>query len=160
MVSFHKISINDLGGLCWHLFTKYQSMTWVDCVGIFSQNINTNLQNYHHQRKPLNKWYLEHIIHVYNGIRPIYHRHSYPIQMILVGIGSKIYEPLMTTNPLPLITSSNLVYVVARLVVKVDDVSVTKTICSERFLCENCTNCENEFDSEFETDDEDEGHVD
>ena len=41
----------------------------------------------------------------------------------------KIYEPLMTTNPLPLIQSSNLVYVVARLVAKVEDVSVTKTIC-------------------------------
>ena len=54
-----------------------------------------------------------------------------------------------------------LVYVVARLVVKVEDVSVTKTICYVlKCVCENCTNCENEFDSEFETDDEDEGHLD
>ena len=27
-------------------------------------------------------------------------------------------------------------------------------------LCENCTNCQNEFDSEFENDDEDGEHLD
>ena len=67
----------------------------------------------------------------------------------------------MTTNPLPLIPSSNLVYVVARLVVKVEgQCHKNNLLCSEMCLCENCTNCENGFDSEFETDDEDEGHLD
>ena len=125
-------------------------MTWVDCVGIFSQNINTNLQNYHQQKKPLNKWYLR--VH-YTCLQ--WKSSHLPSPQLPNPNDFKIYEPLMTSNPLPLIPSSNLVYVVARLVVKVEDVSVTKTICYV-LKCTNCTNCENEFDSEFE----DEGHLD
>ena len=74
----------------------------------------------------------------------------------------KIYEPLMTTNPPAPDSIIKLSVCRCRTGCKSGRSRYHKNnlLCSEMCLCENCTNCVNEFNSEFETDDEDEGHLD
>ena len=109
-------SINDLGGLRWYLFTKYQyeSSKLPPTKKAFEQMVlrahYTCLQ-----------WKSSHIP---SPQLPNPNDFSWNWNQ-----DDKIYEPLMTTNPHAPDPSSNLVYVVARLLVKVEDVSVTKTIC-------------------------------
>ena len=105
-------AINDLGGLRWYLFTKYQYLKLPPTKKAFEQMVlraqYTCLQ-----------WKSSHIP---SPQLPNPNDCGWNWNQ-----DDKIYEPLMTTNALPLIPSSNLVYIVARLVVKVED--VTKTIC-------------------------------
>ena len=73
----------------------------------------------------------------------------------------KIYEPLMTTNhPAPdSITERSVCRCKTGCKSGRCQCHKNNLLCSEMCLCENCTNCENEFDGEFETDDEDERHL-
>ena len=104
-------SINDLGGLRWYLFTKYQyeSSKLPPTKKAFEQMI---LRTHY----TCLQWKTSHIpspqLHNPNDFGWNWNQDD------------KIYETLMTTTPppplpLPLIPSSNLVYVVSRLVVKV-----------------------------------------